>query len=110
MTKLKPARSRVQTRRLVTHVVAIGVLGLLTLGAADSGPVENECIGVEASVSVLGGSPQGLVGKTCLLPTSCNRLAADQGQTQSIPPGWFEVRTGVWIPHPIHPEILCLVE
>ena len=108
MTKLKPAGSRLRTRRLVAHVVAISVLGLLTLGAADSGPVENECIGVEAWVSVLGGSPHGLDDKTCLLPTSCNRLASDRDQASSL--GLIVVGVGVWVPHPIHPEILCLVE
>ena len=108
MTKLEPAGSRLRTRRLVAHVVVIGLLGLLTLGAADAGPVQNECIGVEAWVSVQGGSPKGLHGKTCLVTTKCNGLAERQQETTGG--SFIVVGVGVWVPHPIHPQILCLVD
>lgn len=89
------------------RTAAFGVATVLALGTAPSGmSTSGECLGVEAWVSVLAGPAMGLDDKHCVYPTACDPLTS--GRHEVGPASVILIGVGVWVPHPLEPDPLCL--
>jgi len=108
MAAKRPPANRTPNTLRVWGTAAVGMAAALTMGATTSTTaIPDECVGVEAWVSVLGGAAMGVTEKYCVHPTGCNTLTSTRPELG--PPDVVHVVVGVWVPNPVAPDPLCLV-